>query len=273
MRFWATILLCGAASCGLEVSSDFPPAAIPFATPQLYRAWWQIVEECSGKRRPLDAVRWYQVRPGELSIRGESAAGAWFVSGNRIVLSSWVLREGGLVRHEMLHAILETGSHPAEYFERKCGAEVACSGGCGERPVLPDAHLFTLEQLEGSVAMYPPVPSIAALDGRVTVVVKVRNPANGNVFVSTGEFGESQCSIGVMIESTDDPRWAKWECGWLEPANDGRIYFAPGETRRLVFDFDVRLRTAIGSFRTGRITVSSVIADNVRKSLQTTVLP
>jgi hypothetical protein len=233
MRIWASILLCGAASCGLEVSSDFPPAAIPFATPQLYLAWWQIVEECSGKRRPLDAVRWYQVRPGELTIRGESAAGAWFVSGNRIVLSSWVLREGGLVRHEMLHAILETGSHPAEYFERKCGAEVACSGGCGERPVLPD----------------------------------------GNVFVSTGEFGESQCSIGVMIESTDDPRWAKWECGWLEPANDGRIYFAPGETRRLVFDFDVRLRTAIGSFRTGRITVSSVIADNVRKSLQTTVLP
>jgi hypothetical protein len=275
MKFWArAIVVCfGAAACGLEVTSDFPPTAVPFATPQLFRAWWHLVEECSGKSRPVDAVRWYRVQPGELTIRGESAAGAWFVSGNRIVLNSWALREGGLVRHEMLHAILETGSHPAEYFEGKCGAEVACGFDCTEQHALPNAHQAALEQLEGSVALYPQVPSIGALDGRVTVVVKVRNPANGNVFVSNEQFGSPQCVIGVMVESIDDPRWTKWVCGWLAPANDGKIYFRPGETRRLVLDFDMRLRTSIGSFRTGRITVSSIIADNVRKSLVTTVLP
>ncbi len=275
MRLWGmAVLLCsGAVSCALDVHSDFPATAVPFATPQLFRAWWQVVEECSEKSRPLDAVRFYQVERGELAIRGETAAGAWFVSGNRIVLVSWASREGALVRHEMLHAILETGSHPAEYFRGKCGDEVACGRDCVAEQPLPNAHRVTLEQLEGSAALYPPVPSIAALGGRVTVVLSVRNPANGNAFVSYEQFGDPQCAFGVLIESADEPLWTKWMCGGLAYANDSRIYFRPGETRRLVLDFDMRLRTSVGFFRPGRITVSSIIADNVRKSFVTTVLP
>ena len=257
------------AGCALGLSAT----AAPFATPELFRSWWQIVEGCSGKSRPLDAVRWYQVGPGELTIRGESAAGAWFVAGNRIVLTSWALREGALVRHEMLHAIVETGDHPDEFFKGRCGDEVACGRDCVEEQPLPDAHQVTLEQLEGSVALYPPVPSVAALDGRVTVVLSVRNPANGNAFVSYDQFGDPQCTFGVLIESTEEPRWTKWMCGRLAYANDSRIYFRAGETRRLVMDFDMRVRTSIGSFRTGGIRVSSVIADNVRKSIVTTVVP
>jgi hypothetical protein len=272
--FTRALFAClGAAGCALEVTSDFPPTAIAFAAPHLFREWWQIVEGCSGQRRPFDAVKWFQVRPGELTIRGESAAGAWFVSGNRIVLTAWALREGALVRHEMLHAILETGGHPVEFFLGECGDEVACGRDCEAEHPLPNAHQLALEQLDVSVALHPPVPSVAALDGRVTAVVSVRNPANRNAYVSSEQFEQPLCAMGVLMESTEAPLWTKWVCSGLAFANDGKLYFRPGETRSLVMDFDMRTRTSIGSFRTGGITVSSVINDNIRKSITTAVLP
>lgn len=267
-------MLCAAAvACGLEVKSDFPATAVPLATPILYRSWWQIVEQCSGRKRPIDAVRWYHVKPGELTIRGETAAGAWFVDGNRIVLTAGTLREGPLVRHEMLHAILETGDHPKEFFQQRCGAELACGGECLEKSILPNAHRLSLEQLDVSVALYPPVPSVGALDGRVTAIVTVRNPATGNAYVSAGQFDQPLCAVGVRIEAVDEPQWTKWVCGWIPFTDDARLYLRPNEARRLVLDFDIRTRIATGSFHVGGITVSSILNDSFRKSIITRVEP
>ena len=90
----------------------------PFVPPPQYRVWWEVVEACSGRRAPFDAVAWFKVPVGELVVRGETAAGAWFVFGNRIAIVDAWLNGDPLVRHEMLHAILETGDHPKEYFQR-----------------------------------------------------------------------------------------------------------------------------------------------------------
>jgi hypothetical protein len=35
-----------------------------------------------------------------------------------------------IVRHEMLHDLLGRGDHPAEYFQRRCAAVVACNEAC-----------------------------------------------------------------------------------------------------------------------------------------------
>ena len=274
MRFFvgATVICLGGAACGLEVTSDFPPTAVQFAAPQMFRAWWQIVEGCSAKRRPFDAVSWYQVRPGELTIRGATAAGAWFVDGNRIVLTDWALRAGALVRHEMLHALLETGGHPGEFFQGKCGDEVACGRECGAQQRLPDAQPLALEQLETTVALFPAAPSIVGHEGRVTIVVSVRNPASGNGYVTLERLLEGQCSVGFIVESADDPFWRKLACEYLPSADDARVYFRPGERRRVLFEVDLR-RPTIGSLRPGPITVSAILGDNIRQSIVTTVQP
>jgi hypothetical protein len=50
--------------------------------------------------------------------------GAWLRSGNRIVVGEYVSEHPAIVRHEMLHAILQRGDHPREYFVSRCGSVV-----------------------------------------------------------------------------------------------------------------------------------------------------
>jgi hypothetical protein len=40
------------------------------------------------------------------------------------------VEQGALVRHEMLHDLLGRGDHPAEFFQRRCGAVVYCNAEC-----------------------------------------------------------------------------------------------------------------------------------------------
>jgi hypothetical protein len=89
-----------------------------------YALWWAQIESCSGKEAPLDRVRWYQVPDvNEFEYRGELYAGYWWPT-HDIVLTEWATWDRFTVRHEMLHDLLKTGSHPLEYFETRCGALV-----------------------------------------------------------------------------------------------------------------------------------------------------
>ena len=57
----------------------------------------------------------------EVELRAGETAHAWWVrAGNRIYLPASALGEEWLVRHEMLHAILQRGSHPADIFVEAC---------------------------------------------------------------------------------------------------------------------------------------------------------
>jgi hypothetical protein len=57
---------------------------------------------------------------GAISLGTEVAHGWWMRKGNRIYLPANALGEEWLVRHEMLHALLQSGSHPADKFVQAC---------------------------------------------------------------------------------------------------------------------------------------------------------
>lgn len=102
--------------------------------PSQYFAWWRKTEECSGIKGRM-RVPFYIVP--KATFRIDTATFALHLIGlyvrdtadaKRIVekiyiAAPWVFTEW-LVRHEMLHALLNrdstVGGHPLEYFEAKC---------------------------------------------------------------------------------------------------------------------------------------------------------
>ena len=259
--------------CRLFADSDFPVSATPIAPPPQYQAWWQVVESCAGKRAPFDAVSWYSVPPGELIVSGETAAGTWFVSGNRIVITAGRLYAGPLVRHEMLHAILHTGGHPQEFFRGKCTDEVICGRDCETPIVLPTARELAVDVLEVDAVLHPSAVSLSQHEGKATVVVRLRNPTSENMFLPPELFGEAQCVVGFMVSAVSDPGEFDIDCGSLaHHPTDGRVYFRPGETRRLLFEVDLRV-TYGRPLRPGPVTVSAILLDQVRGTSMARVLP
>jgi hypothetical protein len=57
---------------------------------------------------------------GAISLGNEVAHGWWMRRGNRIYLPANALGEEWLVRHEMLHALIQRGSHPTDRFVGAC---------------------------------------------------------------------------------------------------------------------------------------------------------
>ena len=57
---------------------------------------------------------------GAIGLNGTIAHGWWVRQGNRIYLPANALGEEWLVRHEMLHALLQRGSHPTKNFVDAC---------------------------------------------------------------------------------------------------------------------------------------------------------
>ena len=74
-----------------------------------------------------------------------------------------------------------------------------------------------------------------------------------------------------MLASVVDPQRMKLECSYLEPSEDGRTYFRPGETRRIVFEvlpmYGGRL------FPAEAIALTAIVADNLRRTTTVRLLP
>jgi len=253
-------------ACSDLFEPDFPPFAVEAQPPLQYRVWWEVVESCSGRTAPFSAVSWYRAPIGSgLQVKGESAAGVWFESGNRIVIADGWKDSGPLVRHEMLHAILHTGSHPREQFRGSCTDEVLCGRDCLADVALPGAIPMVVELLEVDADLFPSAPSLTVHDGKVVVVVRVRNPATANVFVPAERFAQASCAVGFVVTSTADSSRFDLDCTYLNyNQRDARVYFRPGETRRLLFEVDLRVPTRGGLFRAEAITLSAILVDRVR---------
>ena len=87
-----------------------------------YIAWWNELEACSGLSGDIHAVSFY-VLPNDSTVQvgNETYWGYWIDAGNRIVLAEpWVSNEK-LVKHEEMHALLQSALHPPAYFEGPCG--------------------------------------------------------------------------------------------------------------------------------------------------------
>jgi len=255
----------------LGLDTDFPESATPLIPPPKYRVWWELVESCSGKQVPFESIAWFTVPVGELVVRGETAAGAWFVFGNRIAIVNTWSDIGPVVRHEMLHAILGKGEHPSEYFRDKCGDEIDNAGIWQLPSTLDDAVPLSPYALEADAVLFPARPSLTAYNGRVTIVVRVRNPSDMNAYLEPGWNWDAHCSFGFMLSSVSEPQRMKWDCAGLQASEDGRTYFRPGETRRMVFEV---LPTYGGRpFPAEQVTLTAIVADNLRRTTTLVLLP
>ena len=113
----------GAASCtGLEPSAP-PAGAVLMTPPAEYAVWYGRTEACAELRGDATAIEWYvvpNVATFETSI-GEKV-GLWEKVGSvsRITIAGDYVANEMVVRHEMLHDLLERTGHPPEYFVTRC---------------------------------------------------------------------------------------------------------------------------------------------------------
>ena len=109
------------------------PPAERFDPPAQYLGWWREMQGCSARTARFDAVSFYRVlpTPGRDSLHfshpesGKYYDGAWVPRWNAIYLAAGQMMTPGLVRHEMLHALLRDVRHPPAYFAGRCARQVA----------------------------------------------------------------------------------------------------------------------------------------------------
>jgi len=118
LSLWMVTTACA----GLEPSGP-PPGAVLMTPPPEYALWYAKTESCAGLQGSLEGIEWYvvpDVATFETSI-GEKV-GLWEKVGRstRITLAGDYVQHEMVVRHEMLHDLLERTGHPPEYFVNRC---------------------------------------------------------------------------------------------------------------------------------------------------------
>jgi hypothetical protein len=239
-RWSRLLILLLSAACERPVAPVLVDGARRFEPPAVYQLWWETTLECSGRRAPLSAVRWYFV-PGAqtVEVNGERYAGYWSSAGNSIVLAEDAMLDGSLVRHEMLHSLIDVGTHPRGEFLARCAGVVECSDRCIADagplpPVGPTVAHVAPDALEIGVVVNPAAPSGGQHGGYFTMTVTARNSRNQAVVVTLPPPGDAGPPVsfeyrieypGGYVQSNERAR------------DDGATRFAPGETKRQVFDF------------------------------------
>jgi len=228
----------------LAACSDItvPGGSERFEPPPAYRLWWRMTQECSGRTGRLDDVRWYVV-PGARTVRvgRNDVAGYWSSSDNTIVLAGESWMDGGVVRHEMLHALLFGGDHPRSLFLGTCGGVVACNDACiddaGPPPPPPAGAVHVPpDSIEIGLEINPPAPGGPTLGGYFTLTVTARNRASHAVIVDLPENDGAHWRESFAWWMRDGARRVGESVLAYDPAV---TYFEPGETKREVFDCHV----------------------------------
>lgn len=127
-RLWAKLLalLALLLVAGCEVlgpNAPLPAQSVAFADSPQYQAWWAETEACAERRGDLARIAWFVV-PGVSSFmtpEGERVA-RWSRGrdGTEIVIAGHYVADEMVVRHEMLHALLDRAGHPSMYFVERC---------------------------------------------------------------------------------------------------------------------------------------------------------
>lgn len=127
----ATFALAAVSACANTLTQPHPTTlALPATArevvpPPAYARWWDQVQECSGKTRDFQSVRWYRV-PGvtTFTVNGVSLFAMYNPDLHAIVLAEGAEDAlGFLERHEMLHAIRRDNGytiHDATDFGINC---------------------------------------------------------------------------------------------------------------------------------------------------------
>lgn len=233
-----------ATACERIVDPALPLTAISFTPPPVYDKWWSMAESCSGVTRPFADVSWFVV-PDVSSFTFENGpvSGYWTAGSNRIVLADSSRLDGSVVRHEMVHALIRTTGHPRSAFLEKCAGLVSCTPECvadagpagtgniGYANVPPDS-------IDVSIEILPNPPTFAVDGGVFSVVVSARNRAQHPVNVSlpvVNGLPVAPFAYEIRWLATPGPRIA----GTFDLSDPSVTTFAPGETKRHYFDFNI----------------------------------
>jgi len=117
------MVLAGGCSILSPTQIELPVGAVPMIAPGTYQAWFAKTEQCSGLRGTYQTISWYVV-PDAATFETSAGpkVGMWEKSGSviRIVIAGRYADHEMVVRHEMLHDILDREGHPPEYFVDRC---------------------------------------------------------------------------------------------------------------------------------------------------------
>lgn len=102
------------ASCSEGVPLDVVGAPFaPFEPPTLYQTWWDELETCSRRSGDFQRVEWHLVEAGPdrtFPCGPRECAGAW-ESPHAIYIAGGYMGAELLVKHEMIHDLVQSGSH------------------------------------------------------------------------------------------------------------------------------------------------------------------
>ena len=229
-------------SCETPAAPLLVEGAERFDPPPASGLWWQMTQECSGRRGLPSRVRWYVV-PGARTIvvQGRTVEGYWTAPGNTIVLAEAAVLEGALVRHEMLHSLYEVAGHTRDPFLERCAGVVLCDFVCESEAGPPPPHDASVprvepDALEVGLEVTPSAPSRARYGGHFALTITVRNPRSHPVVVSLPP--PTVAAPKVSFQYRIDFAGTSQEL--VEHVGDpGVTRFAAGETKRRVFDFRI----------------------------------
>ena len=242
------------AACN-DLTAPFPSNAVEITPPAPYARWWAMTESCSGLSGDMSAVHFYAVPEPLVAVGDSSYAGYWRQKGNRIALAEPYVTDGAVVRHEMLHQLLQRGDHPRPDFVDRCGGIVSFGGGRHEEasallagPV-PSSPVLATSDFQIELTLSPQPVRLGAPDsGWVTATVLVTNPRNVPVWVRIPRPSDYLLgfTLGVDVLGLDVD-------GWLRPFGTGRysadtlMAFGARETKRQAVD--VKLDASLRQWR------------------------
>jgi hypothetical protein len=121
---WVVLLaVITACETPLGPLEPLPSSALRFDPPEQYLSWWRLTEACSGRTHQPEGIKWYVVPMAtSFATSSGSLTAQWSrgSDGARIVISGAYQSSEMVVRHEMLHALLDRGDHPSQYFIDRC---------------------------------------------------------------------------------------------------------------------------------------------------------
>lgn len=230
-----------ASTCRSPTAVYPPDGAVPFTPPAVYASWWSMVEQCAGRRGNFQAVQWF-LMPGAHSfdLGDMRVAGVWTRAGNAITVGEHARLNGQLVRHEMLHAILQGGSHPRAQYLGHCAGVVTCGENCIREAGPADPPGATVPRvlptaLNVKFDIAPGTPSASKDDGWFTLTVEAKNGRSTPVVIELPQAvagssrGFAFDLVGPLVAYRRSVR----------VIDDGVTYFPPGASKRYVFDFQL----------------------------------
>jgi predicted small lipoprotein YifL len=133
LRALPLLLLTALAACErLGALTPPPDHAVAFVAPAQFGVWWARTEACAGRQGHFEDISWFVVPDVSQFMTPQGAeVGRWSQGrdGTRIVIAGLYLDSELVVRHEMLHALLDREGHPPEYFVVRCHLTWASWGG------------------------------------------------------------------------------------------------------------------------------------------------